>query len=249
MLKNLLETCGLNATEQKVFLLLSKSNKTLASVVARHCNLKRPTAYAALEALVQIGIVNKIKSGKITYFSVLKPELVAKVLQERARDHFEDISTASKLLAQVLTEGLGEKKDFGSFEVETFETMDLVYIQLEEALLSGNFCGIFNPELALTEKFKPLVWSFLDHSKKTASEIRELVAPGKAAELYKSKIQNPKHQVKDLPSSVNVKTDIIITSDAVFLNSYEKKAESSIKITEKNFHETMQSLFNLLWEK
>lgn len=249
MLQNLLKTCGLNDTEQAVLLFLAKNSKSLASTIARHCKVKRPTTYAALESLIRLGVAHKIKSGSVTYFSAVEPELLGRVLKAQARSTYEEVAKASDLIVENLKTLSGTKKDFGDFEVQTFESMELVYLQLEDALSSGDFCALFNPNLAVKGKFKPLVWSFLEKSKQTRAQIRELVVPGTETDAYRAKIQNPRHELKTLPSRMDLKSDIIITSDSVIVNNYEKRSESTIRIREKDFHDSMQSIFDALWER
>lgn len=250
MLQNLLQTCGLNSTEQEVFLHLFERGESIASVMAKQLQLKRTTVYAALDALVHLGIVSRKKRGATSYFSCLAPDMVAKVLEGRAREQFEDVHSATRLLQTHLKELLPKKQDFGAFEISTFESMEAVYQQLEETLISGDFTSFFNPQLAIkSERYKTLVKNFLKSTANTKANIREIMVAGPMTDWYKSHVNNPNHQIKEMDTSTLFFSDIILVNDYVIFNSYDPKNEVGIKIHEKHLHQSLLTLFNWMWER
>ncbi len=250
MLQNLLQTCGLNSTEQEVFLHLFERGESIASIVAKQLHLKRTTVYAALDALVHFGVVSRKKRGATSYFSCLAPDMVAKVLEGRAREQFEDVHNATRLLQTHLKELLPKKQDFGGFEISTFESMEAVYQQLEETLVSGDFTSFFNPQLAIkSERYKNLVKNFLKSTANTKANIREIMVAGPMTDWYKSHVNNPNHQIKEMDKSALFFSDIILVNDYVIFNSYDPKNEVGIKIHEKHLHQSLLTLFNWMWER
>ncbi|MEK9159935.1 MAG: helix-turn-helix domain-containing protein [Patescibacteria group bacterium] len=250
MLENLLQTCGLNATEQAVFLHLFERGESIASVLAKQLHLKRTTVYAALDTLVHLGIVARKKRGSVTYFSCLAPDMTAKILEAHAREQFEDVQSATQLLQTHLKQLLPKTQDFGAFEISTFESMEAVYLQLEETLLSGDFTSFFNPQLAIkTERYKNLVKNFLKSTSNTKVQIREILVAGPMTDWYKSHVNNPNHQIKEMESSALFFSDVILVNDYVIFNSYDPKNEVGIKIREKHLHQSLLTLFNWMWDR
>lgn len=248
MLQNLLATCGFNDTEQKILLRLSSHGESIASLIAKQVGVKRTTVYAALESLSHYGVVGKQQRKTVTYFSMVPPEMFARIVDRHAKETFEELHETSQLLAPALRQITKPKLDFGVFSITTFESIEAVYAQLEDALLGGDFYSIFNPQLALQGKFKPLVQSFLEHTSKTKPKIREIVVPGPLADWYLSHIKNPRHDVRVLSKNSAIFSDIILVKGSVILNHYDPAQETCIKITEKNFYRSMQTVFEELWE-
>jgi sugar-specific transcriptional regulator TrmB len=236
--------------EQKVFLHLFERGEGIASVVAKQLQVKRTTVYAALDALVHFGIVTRKKRGSTSYFNCLPPEMVAKVLEGRAREQFEEVHSATRLLQTHLKELLPKKQDFGAFEISTFESMEAVYQQLSQTLISGDFNAFFNPQIAIpNERLKNLVKDFLQATAQSKANIREILVAGPTTDWYKSQVKNPNHQIKEIAKESSFLSDIILVNDYIILNSYDPKKEVGIKIREKYLHESLLTLFNWMWER
>lgn len=247
MLENLLETCGFNSTEQKILLHLIARGESIASVIAKQIGLKRTTVYAALDELARLGVVGKNKRDSVTYFSVASPTIFTKMLEEHARQKFEGVKIATKLLEQELRTQKPELA-LGVFQISSFESLEAVYVQLEDALLGGDFCAIFNPQVALQGPFKDLVASFLWETAKTKPTIREIAVAGPEAKWYLKQIKNPNHYLRLLPSNSRIFSDMIFVRGSLIFNHYDPKQETSIKITEKNLYNSMMAIFERLWE-
>lgn len=247
MLQNLLATCGFNTTEQKVLIYLIKNKQSIASLIAKKVGLKRTTVYAALDGLVHNGVIGKSIKSKVTYFMMSSPKVFTKILLEQARMKFEETATATKLLEEELRVEKIEM-EYGVFQVSSFESVEAVYAQLEDAILGGDFCAIFNPQIAISGSFKSLVSEFLKKTAKTKPYIREILVAGPEADWYLTQVKNPNHQVRLIEKDKKIVSDVILNKGAVILNHYDHKQESSIKITEKNFYTTMMTVFDELWE-
>lgn len=250
MLENLLQTCGLNTTEQQVFLHLFERGESIASVLAKQLQLKRTTVYAALDALVHYGIVARKKRGSVTYFTCLSPEMVGRLLEGRARQEFEEVQGATHLLQAQLKQLLPKTQDFGAFEISTVESIEAMYLQLEVTLVSGDFTSFFNPQLAIkSERYKTLVKNFLKSTSKTKATIREIMVSGPMTDWYKSFVNNPNHKIKEIDKDAQFFSDVILINDYVIFNSYDPKNEVGIKIREKHLHQSLLTLFNWMWER
>ncbi len=247
MLENLLTTCGFNATEQRILLHLIEHKESIASLIAKKVGLKRTTVYAALDSLVQHGVVGKKKRGAVSYFSITSPTVFTKVVEEHARQQFEETKAATKLLEKELA-SKPSQLDLGAFQISSFESVEAVYVQLEDALLGGDFCSLFNPQVAVFGPFEDLIHTFLRQTAKTKPHIREILVAGPQADWYISHVDNPNHKIRLMPKDKKIVSDIILNKGSVILNHYDPKQESSIKITEKNLYTTMMTIFDELWK-
>ncbi|MEK7673496.1 MAG: helix-turn-helix domain-containing protein [Patescibacteria group bacterium] len=249
MIENLLETCGLNQTEQKVFLHLLRRGKCLASVLAKQLDIKRPTAYAALENLVKLGIVNKQKLNQVNYFSTVSVQLIPKIFEEKAKNDFENKHSATKLLGSHLsqlqnTNLLAEKH----FEMVSFESIEAVYAQMKDALLGGDFCSIFNPQKTIFGNLKNIVSEFLKETAKTKVNIREIAVSGPMTDWYIKQVNNPNHSLRQVPESSGIMTDFILLRGSIYLLDYDPKNEVAVKITHDAHFKSMQAMFDMVWQ-
>lgn len=249
MLNNLLNTCGLNETEQKVFLHLLERGGSIASIVARQVQLKRPTVYAALESLVKIGLIAKQKQDRVNYFVPVNPQVIPRIFEEKAEREYEEMKMASKLLRKQLQSMAAKKTILNPhiFENVTYHSIDSVYVQLEDALLGGDFCSIFNPQISLVGRFKSIVQDFLRETGKTKPHIKEIMVAGPEAQWYKSMIQNENHICKEIPANMHVMSDFILSNKQVFLLDYNQHNEVAIRITHERHFQTFMAIFEMLW--
>lgn len=72
---------------------------------------------------------------------------------------------------------------------------------------------------------------------------------GPNADWYESIIDNPNHKLKRLPNNTPIISDMIFAQDYVLFNHYEKDKESAIKITQPDLKNSLEAVFDLLWEK
>lgn len=250
MLENLLATCGLNNTEQKIFSYLLEKGTSLAGVISKRLNIKRPTVYAALDSLLRIGLLTKQKRKEVTYFATVPVQIIPEIFEQQAKNKFEEIKGATKLLETKLQPFQNQNfSDNPIFENITIESIEAVYAQMEDALLGGNFCAIFNPQKAVFAELKNVIARSLKETAKTKAHIRELAVAGPECEWYKSHIQNPNHILKEIPADSGYISDMILLKGSVFLLDYSPKNEVAIKITHQNHYKSMMSLFEMLWEK
>lgn len=249
MINNLLNTCGLNDTEQKVFLYLISRGGSIASIISRQVQLKRPTVYAALENLVKIGLIAKQKQDRVNYFVPVNPQVIPRIFEEKAEREYEEMKMASKLLRKQL-QAMSQNQAIlnpHTFENVTYHSIDSVYIELEDALLGGDFCSVFNPQVSLVGRFKTIVEDFLIETSKTKPHIREIIVAGPEAEWYKSKIKNKNHIYREISPKVKVVSDFLLSNKQVFLLDYSTHNELAIRITHEKHFQTFMAIFEMLW--
>lgn len=244
----ILEECGFSEREQKVLGYLAQYNSGSASLIAKRTGLKRPTVYAILDTLIEQGFVNKKQQGKVTTFTVIAKEEIPILIRNRARNQYRSVENATELLEEELRALPNLPVNLvGGFQIETLENAEVVYLQLNKALVEGHFSAIFNPQIACVGPGKPIIAQFLAQTGETKPPIREIIVRGPMAEWYKKQVRNPNHQIKELAPERKILSDMIFADGAVILSHYGQLGEESIKITHHHFYLTMLSVFEELW--
>jgi sugar-specific transcriptional regulator TrmB len=249
MISELLSQCGLNSTEQKVFMCLLEEGELVASVVAKKTKLKRPTVYAALESLMQRGIIKNNKFAKVMFFSAHTPEMVGKVLKARAeKDYAKQQGVADQLAAQLPSYYKDTTKE-GDFTINTLTNLDAIFIQIEETLLSGALDVCFDPQEVLRDANKKAIAKFyLGATGKKKTQIREILVDGPEADWYESKINNPNHKIKRIAKSKKLHSAMVISKNAVLLVNQDQDNPVGIKIRHEKFTHSMRTLHSALWD-
>src|SRR5262245_2480911 len=135
MLNELLENCGLTTKEQRLFRCLYTEGASAASVLAKRTGFKRPTVYAALDSMTQLGIVSRKTGRDATVFSLVDPKLIPKILQNHAERRLsEAIASAERLPVALAELQRAQKLSFGDFEVTVLENIEAIHAQLAGAL-------------------------------------------------------------------------------------------------------------------
>ncbi|MFN8392733.1 MAG: helix-turn-helix domain-containing protein [Bdellovibrionota bacterium] len=247
MLNQLLARCGLNRTEQVVFSALLERGPNLASRLSKSCGVKRPTVYAALDALVELGLVSKERRRAGTFFRAIAVDSIAKVLEGHARRKFESVSEASAALDLHLKSlPKRERWAVAGFEIGTLESPEAVYIHLEEVLHRGDFSAVFNPQDIPPDQLNGVVRRFLQNTAVSKPQIREIAVAGPTTDWYRRNIRNPNHQVKEV-SNASVLADVILVGGDIVTSIYEEGSELALRIHEPHLYQTLMTVFDLLW--
>lgn len=85
-LRDTLMKVGLTDKEAKIYLALLSMHEATVSDIARKSRVKRPTAYLALGALEERGLVTHVERRSVLHFRALNPYLLAETQRERCRE-------------------------------------------------------------------------------------------------------------------------------------------------------------------
>ena len=247
-LSHLLEELGLNKSERSILQILLQQQPLTAGVLAKRTSLKRPTVYAALQSLIQRGVVSEYQSEAVTRYATISPELIANVLTERERQKVQRMQeaggAATPLLQALASSG---QLSLSGFKVRSLTSVESVYLILEKALTQGSFRSIFNPQLSLVSAAVPVVKRFLKKTSITKPTIRELAVAGPKSDWYVRAIKNPHHLVRMLPRETVIISDIILFSGNVLITNYTEQSAQSVLIEEESLFNTMGGIFEALW--
>ena len=249
MLDELLHNCGMTRSERQVLLELIHLGSATAAPLAKRLEMKRSTLYGILDSLVTLGLVTKERSGSATRFSAISTDLIPEVLENHAQRKYEAVQSAARLLPTYFQEiASSTEHNIGGFEITRIDSVELVYTELEQTILSGDFCAIFNPQTACVGRAREVMLRFLKKASVSKPHIREIAVSGPATEWYKDNISNKNHLVKELPAATDLLSDIILSNGLAFITHYEPKQEKSIKIVHPVFFRSMMVVFDKLWD-
>lgn len=245
-----LKEFGLSNNEQAVVIQLLTHGPASVLELSKMTQIKRPTVYLAVEALIESGLVNRRVIGRRAIFESIPREAFAATLLERARRRLGTQEQAAHELAQAIA-ALSPPKDkqVGGLLVESISSERGLYREMYENLLRGDYCGIFNPQLAVNKITKPLLIDFLKKTAYTKPNIREIAVAGEMCEWYRNHIKNPNHTLKMLPAKTEYLTDLILTEDTVILLDYSPKSPAAVKIKQKNLFLSFTTIFEELWSR
>jgi len=250
-MRNFLEVCGLNETEQTIFQYLVSHGSSIASVISKRVSIKRSNVYFALEHLVKIGTVTKQKREKITYFESVSPSVCREILVNRQKNKLDEVDYATKMMEKEMFElSKSATKQINNYKIEVIESTEMLYMNLEKLLKKGGFQCIFDPnKVFLNKKVKEICINFLKNTAVTKAQVREIAVSGELTNWYRDQIQNNNHKVKEISESREILSDMFLVDGSVILLDYESEEKVGIKISHDNFYKTMMTLFDILWEK
>lgn len=91
MLKNVLQSIGLNSKEIQVYLITLKLGTQPASVIARNAQVPRNTTRFLLDKLVDKGFIKKVTKANTQLYTPEEPENIIKLLQRQQADENTEI--------------------------------------------------------------------------------------------------------------------------------------------------------------
>lgn len=251
MIAQLLKTCGLNSSEQLVILYLVEHGASLASMIAKRNKMKRPTVYAALDSLIDEGLVTKEHTQKAIYFNTIGVEFISELLIEKAKRNFTKVKDAAQSLeSELIKLSTFRTENMGGFQVTTAESLESIYQWLIESFgKNETIRTIFNSEESLSDPAtRKSVKHFIENTNEHKSNIRELVVSGEKVNWYKNIIRNPNHQLKEIPANTEIFSDMIIANGIVTILHYTDNNQFGIRIQHPSFYLSMKTIFEMLWK-
>ncbi|MCB0330555.1 MAG: helix-turn-helix domain-containing protein [Bdellovibrionales bacterium] len=246
---SLLPELGFSESESKIVLTLLSGNALSAARIARGSGVKRPTAYAILNSLIDRGLVVRAQSGTTTTFALVPVEMLTELISNREEQRLVKVQNAAESLKRAIASRRdSERLTVSDFQIEVLESYDAVYHQLLEVLTSGDFDAVFDPQIVLPGDGKKVVGDFLRRTSGDGPRIREVVVTGKDTDWYRSHVKNKNHSIKEIDRSHVILSDIIIASGSVIISHYNPPEELAIKITHEAYCKSMRTMFELIWQ-
>jgi len=237
-----LQNYGLSEKEARVYLTVLELGTSIASTIARRAELNRVTVYTILEDLKRDGIVNETTKEGIKYYSVISPDILLRQLEQKYESFKEKVP---ELLA--LAEKYGNK-----IKVQFFEWLEGI-VKMYNDLLTSNTEPIHSflwlSDMHPTLK-KRLFEGFVPQRIKLKIPAKVIVSDQVANHEYK------KMDKKSVKETHVIKWDLfslygeinIYGENRVMIAMFNDQEMSWVIIHSKTMHDSMKSIFNLVWK-
>ena len=247
-MQELLEDLGLNRTESTVLLSLLESGASSAALVAKRTDLKRTTVYSALAELERLALVHRLKRESRTLFVSLDANELSLALESQAKEALRNSLQTIELLKPRLEQFPTQARHtVGGYQVTYTRTLKGALTILEQSL-KYDYCGIFNPEMALEGEFGKVGRSALKANKKTKPKIRDIAIEGPKVDNWRTfAIGNPNHQIRTIKGDRALYTDLLLTQGTVNLFNYNLDEPMVIQIQHPDYYRFMMMIFDELW--
>lgn len=249
-MKEELAKFGLNTTEQDILVYLLRFGSRNAGIIAQKLNLKRPTAYSALENLIKLNLVFKDVSGKSYNFRAAQANEIPQILHRNEELRFEKSKFAIELLKRPLEElSKMQHAKLGHFQIELIESTERYTELMYKHNCFDNHYAIWDPNTAIYDKeVKNGIEVFFEKSSKQKNKIREILVKGPLTDWYISKIKNKDHICKTVDSKLITVADLCIyEKDITLISLNNPNSETGLVIHNQDLFNFMKQIFDFMW--
>jgi len=232
--EKILTDLGLTAIEAKIYLAVLELGADTVLKIAKRAEVKRPTAYLALDNLFTNGFVSKIEKKGTTIYTAEKPSLIMNKFKEKLAN-FQDFIP---FFEAKFNRGPKPKIKY----YEGVEALNDIYTKIIFHAQEIYFFGT-NIE-KLQEKLPKLLpyWETISAGKSTKPY--EIVSCDKISVQYAKKY-GKKRAVRIMPNNLPVFADTAITENKIFIVSLEHLF--GVLIESEDLAKTFKNFFLLAW--
>lgn len=236
-----LETLGLSDTEAKLYLAGLRTGPATVNDISLAADIKRTTAYTALDQLKDFGLARSYTEGRKTVFHVEHPEKLSGLLSAQRNELIRKETLVRDLIPELRSFVLeaGEKAHvellvrpdkINELLFNKFSDSDRVFILGSDSLL-----GEYIEQLSFLEKFLVL----RSQSSKETNILTDSVEP---AFTYPSTLH-----IKQTKKKLSFASVLIFSNDS-FLQIHVNSHMSGLHIENKDFMELLSFFFQFLWD-
>ena len=244
-----LSTAGVGGVEARIIEYLCTHQGKAASVIARDLQIKRTTAYSALENLESRELVIRGWSKTGARFYVLGGDDLAARLNERAIDHLIKSSLAIGKLSRSIPPLAGKSgiEQLKGFEIVQFSSS----AQFESALMAYvskfDHLSIWDPQRAISSPhIERRIEAYLRLSARAKLTVEDIIVAGPRAEWYCSRITNPHHRVVKINSTQQLECEVLALNDRVVFCENSLNAERAFEVRHSGFAQIFKVLYQSL---
>ena len=249
---------GLSDKEAAALLNLLRYGTRTTSFIAKKANLNRGTAYVALHALLEKGLVVKSTRRKVQYFTALAPRQLVEYLERRKREIESQQEQVLELLPALeeITNPLTTKP-----RIEFFDGVDGVRNAIEQTLQAEE--KKLRAFLSLFDIGEFLGWDYLiDYTNRRIDAgyaldvIRTLEKDEEAHERAKERnihkryfaaSRKSRRAVRYISEELAFPISVYLYDDKVTLLSSQEES-FALTITSREYSQMQKKLFSLIWQ-
>lgn len=241
-----LKKCGLTETEVILYVEGLKYASIGVSELVKQTRIKRTTVYHALDTLMQKGIVAKKGTGSRLVFSMIAPEHLEKLLDEK----IALIGKQKELLKKcVPLLAARDQKTTTETQVSHFEGTEGVKMVVEEALYAKTRrWDIISPPRNFFSEFNRAYAQYFLETRRARDIIARSLWESTENRRMLTAEELKQRQPRMLPPAMHgkFKSVIIVFDNKVAIISSLKEL-TAVLIQSNEIHDTMEALFEGLW--
>jgi sugar-specific transcriptional regulator TrmB len=253
MLTQLLSTLGINANEAKVYLSLAELGKSPASVIAKRVHIPRSTAYTALEALFQKGLISIEQAQDVNYYVANQPDAIPRMVAEEKKSFIAELADKESAANEIvpLLAPFFKNKNYSVPKLQFFEgtanVRNMLYDHCREwqrsvANYDYTWWGYQDHE------FVEIYRDWLDFYWPTMEEgERILLLSNQSTTERKLKNKVGSRTVKILPKKDQFSSTVWVLGDYVITIMTRQKPYYAFQLQDAVFAANQRLLFQLLW--
>ncbi len=236
--KQTLIRIGLSTFESSAYIALLQIGKGSADSVASRAQIKRSTAYLALESLFRQGLVGKIPRQRKMLFLAGDPSELLKIEQEKIRD----IDRILPLLRSITTEA-----DYcGTRMYEGTEGLKSAYEFHSGNLRDTEFVGFFGYFEEIDQNLQRFLLEWGKNNARKNIKSRVIVPDHPSLNVFREQDNAIGRQVKVIsidkyPSNISIEVFDTFTRIVLF------KDKVAIIIENQTFSSALKSIFEMIW--
>jgi|TARA_Y100000034_G_C6872431_1_gene398513 sugar-specific transcriptional regulator TrmB len=238
-----LQNLGLSDKEAGIYFAALEMGQATADQLAKHSKVKRSTAYAYIESLMNKGLMSSFESGRKTYFTPESPKNIERLFDVERKNLDKRKENLQEVLPDLtqLFDAAGERP-----EVRFFTGKEGI-ITIREEILSckGKNISVLFALDAFFALFSDEERSNYTHSRIKKGIRTRLIYSRKDGPIKKSPTQYTER--KYMGSDRFIGADIAIYDDKVALMSLRGKI-FGVVIKSREVSKSLLAMFDLIWE-
>ncbi len=239
-----LQHIGLSLKEASVYIASLTLGKGTAQEIAKKSNLKRPTTYFTIEALMKKGLMSSVYVGKKQYFMAESPDRLVDVFEAKQDEMRRRGEKLNKLIPEL--KRLSPKVD-GSPVVKYYTGKDGALSMVRELLsdVEGENVWIIYPRDIVTSVMSKKELDSIKFDRHAKKVHVNALYTTKGDELKNSETVT-RLCVSDELNEVTA--DIAVYGNKVRMTAFEDDVVGVV-VENKSIASTIRTLFKLAWEK
>jgi sugar-specific transcriptional regulator TrmB len=253
-IQELLKNIGLTDKEVTMYIALLRHGTQSTSVLARHTDFNRGTAYVILHQLLRKGLITESVKSKVQYFTPLPPDHLVRYLEHREQEILTQKERVQGMMGQLIaiTNPMTSKPRIQFFDgVEGARAVLEDTITAKEKMLQA-FLSIADISAFVGAKF------FEDYTQhrikagyslqaiRTLEKDREALQKNIYARQYMSKRKDLR-EVRYVPEELAFPMTMYMYDQKLALIS-SKEENFALLVESKELAEMQKKLFHILWQ-
>lgn len=231
-----LQSLGLSEKESALYLSALELGQETISELARHAQLKRPTAYLILEELKQRGLINTIVKGNRTYYGAEEPQKLLGLIAEKQR-----ALLATLPLLEALNNRRADKP-----RVRFYEGKEGL-LRIYEEMFATKEMRFWGSVAGAAKNVPDIVSWFTKLSLREKPVVYDLLADTPTDREYARRVIRPGYQIRFFPEKDKLEVDSMLAENKISFCTFSPEPHGLI-IDSSSIAASFKLLWKLAWQ-